>query len=384
MGRTVLWSLCTAIISAIVGIGCESNSGPNPPLLPSGGGGADAALVPGATGGATDFGIGTGGETGGGGGAIGNETNGVSATGGVGAVFDSGASDGSATTADVGTVFDGGAPDGNGAISDVDAAGSNVTTGDSGVTVSADAVPSIGCGADSPLSGSFTIDVKGTTREYVVEVPANYDSNTPYKLIFAWHGLGGTAAMTARGWFGLGAYADNSAIFIAGQAQGQGMNASWAIHPDESDMDYTRAMLEWAEANYCIDTGRVFSIGVSNGGMMSNIVGCELGDLFRAIAVIAGGGPQGYATTPCKGQVAAWITHGNQDNNVPFSYGVRSRDYWTGANGCDATTVNVTPAPCVEYQGCDDGFPVQFCEHDGGHTVPPFTGEAAWNFFAHL
>jgi polyhydroxybutyrate depolymerase len=366
-GRAVFGTLCTSIIAMIACIGCESNGGPNSSSLPTGGGIADATVAPGTTGGTTDFITGTGG-----------------ATGGIGTALDSGAPDDSLSTGGVGTVFDSGAPDGVGATSVVDASGGDVSTGGNDATVSADAVPSVGCVADSPLSGSFKIDVQGTTREYVVKVPDNYDSNTPYRLVFAWHGLGGTASMTARGWFGLEAHAANSAIFIAGQAQGQGMSASWAIHPDESDMDYTRAMLEWAKANYCIDTGRVFSIGVSNGGMMSNIVGCELGDLFRAIAVIAGGGPQGYATTPCKGQVAVWITHGNQDNNVPFSYGERSRDYWTGANHCRAETMPAPPDPCIEFQGCDDGFPVQFCEHDGGHTVPSFTGEAAWNFFARL
>jgi polyhydroxybutyrate depolymerase len=42
------------------------------------------------------------------------------------------------------------------------------------------------------------------------------------------------------------------------------------------------------------------------------------------------------------------------------------------------------PGTCVEYQGCDMGFPVQFCEFDGGHMVPAFTGEAAWKFFERL
>lgn len=277
--------------------------------------------------------------------------------------------------------------DSDAVTSDDDTSG-DISTEDGDSSVNHDSVRSEGCGADSPSSGDFTIDVKGTTREYTVEIPSNYDPNTPYRLVFAWHGLGGTAAMTARGWFGLESYSNDSAIFIAGQAQsgsgGMGGMASWAIHPDESDMDYTRAMVEWAKENYCIDTERVFSIGVSNGGMMSNIVGCELGEIFRGIAVIAGGGPEGYATTPCKGQVAAWITHGNQDNNVPFSYGEKSRDYWVGANNCGTETEVATPDECLEYQGCDDGYPVQFCEHDGGHTVPSFTGEAAWNFFAGL
>jgi poly(3-hydroxybutyrate) depolymerase len=88
-----------------------------------------------------------------------------------------------------------------------------------------------------------------------------------------------------------------------------------------------------------------------------------------------------YVREPCVGPVAAWITHGNQDNNVPFSYGEMSRDQWVELNQCDTATMAVTPGSCLEYQGCADGYPVQFCEHDGGHTVPSFTAEAVWTFF---
>jgi polyhydroxybutyrate depolymerase len=250
----------------------------------------------------------------------------------------------------------------------------------------ADAVPSDGCGNTSfPADGETTLDVAGVQREYVVELPAGYDPDRAYRLVFVWHGLGGTAAMTARSWYGLAAHADDSAIFIAGQAQQGGSQsgfASWAIAPDESDIDYVRAMLDWAEESYCVDTSRVFSVGMSNGGMFANIVGCELGDRFRATAPMSGGGPRGYAKMPCVGQVAVWISHGNMDNNVPFAYGEASRDYWAGANGCGDDTQPVTPDPCIEYQGCDDGYPVQFCEFDGGHMIPSFAGEAVWNFFA--
>jgi predicted esterase len=84
----------------------------------------------------------------------------------------------------------------------------------------------------------------------------------------------------------------------------------------------------------------------------------------------------------CTGQTAVWISHGNKDDNVPFSYGQASRDYWAKANHCTTMTLPVMPANCVEYQGCDAGFPVQFCEFDGGHMVPSFAAEAAWNFFS--
>jgi len=262
---------------------------------------------------------------------------------------------------------------------------SAATAGGGAPTMGGPAMPSSGCGkTGTPPSGNQTIDVDGVQRAYIVKVPSNYEANTPYRLVFAWHGLGGTAMQIASNYYGLVTRSANSALFIAGQGQpGTGQQnglATWTIAND-SDVVFTRKMLEWAKANYCIDVRRVFSIGMSAGGMMSNIVGCELGDSFRAMVAMSGGGPKGYATKPCTGQLAVWISHGNKDDNVPFSYGKASRDYWAKANHCGTETVPVMPGTCLEYQGCDAGFPVQFCEFDGGHMVPSFAGEAAWNFF---
>ena len=148
-------------------------------------------------------------------------------------------------------------------------------TGGTSAPPAGDAVPSDGCGnMDFPEDGAQSIDVGGTQRDYVVELPAGYDPTRPYRLVFVWHGLGGTATMTARSWFGLAAHAQDSAIFIAGQALQGGSQSgftSWAIAPDESDIDFVRAMLAWAEASYCVDTARVFSAGMSNGGMMCHM-----------------------------------------------------------------------------------------------------------------
>jgi poly(3-hydroxybutyrate) depolymerase len=238
---------------------------------------------------------------------------------------------------------------------------------------------------NTPPSGNTTIDVDGTSRQYIVTVPSGYDPNKPYRLIFAWHGLGGTSMQIASSYYGLLSRSAGSAIFIAPQGlPGTGQQSGLATWPNtgDSDITFTRKILDWAKANYCIDTKRVFSIGMSAGGLMSNLVGCELGDSFRAIVAMSGGGPKGYAMKPCVGQLAVWLSHGNMDNNVPFSYGQASRDYWAMANHCSTTTMPVMPATCVEFQGCDQGFPVDFCEFDGGHMVPSFAAEGSWNFFS--
>ena len=76
-----------------------------------------------------------------------------------------------------------------------------------------------GCGVEQvPPSGVYEIEVDGTTREYHIVVPENYDPETGHKLIFVWHGLGGEAEREVRrNFFGLGNQNDGSAIFVAGQ-----------------------------------------------------------------------------------------------------------------------------------------------------------------------
>lgn len=253
--------------------------------------------------------------------------------------------------------------------------------------------PSAGCGqAEWPAAGNQTIDVDGTMREYITKIPASYDPNKPYRLVFAWHGLGGTA-MSIAGGFGGGYYGlataqrwAEEAIFIAGQglptmgADGSAGGAGWP-NSGGRDVAFTRKMIDWATSEYCIDRTRIFSTGMSYGGIMSNTIGCELGDLLRAIAPIAGSGPRSFGGRMCVGQPAAWLAHGNMDDVVSFMSGQGSRDHWVMANHCTMDTMPVAPDMCVAYQGCDPGHPVHWCEFAGGHTVPQFAAQAIFEFF---
>jgi poly(3-hydroxybutyrate) depolymerase len=134
---------------------------------------------------------------------------------------------------------------------------------------------------------------------------------------------------------------------------------------------------------YCIDVDRVFSVGHSFGGYMTNTIGCARSELVRAIAPVAGGGPYGVCGP---GPLAAWLTHGELDASVPFSEGEASRDHWLAVNGCADTSTPVGPSPCVSYDGCVDGYPVVWCPHQepalDGHGWPSFASAGIWEFFA--
>ena len=356
----------------------------------SGGSGGAGTGGTGATGGSA--GSGTGGSAGSGtGGSAGSGTGGSagSGTGGTAGKSDAGVADTSTPLPDTSTV--------DTRTADTNATGDARDTGttDSSEGGTSDAGPSPGCGLTTTQSGTFMIDVGGTMRSYILKLPTNYDANTPYRLIFAWHGGGGTAQGVASGnYYGMDttANANGRAIFIAAQGLDGIINgntsAGWA-NTNGRDVAFTRAMIAWARANLCIDSSRIFSTGFSFGGMFSDTLGCEMPDVFRAVAPMAGRLCRGTSTncslttTNCmQHNVAAWVAHGASDTTVATSFGVEARDYFLTLNHCTMTSAATTPSPCVAYSGCDSGYPVHWCEFNGGHMTPSFAGTGLWSFFS--
>lgn len=50
------------------------------------------------------------------------------------------------------------------------------------------------------------------------------------------------------------------------------------------DVAFVEQLVEWATTNYCIDRSRIFSVGMSRGGIISNTLGCQMGDVLRRSA----------------------------------------------------------------------------------------------------
>ncbi len=260
--------------------------------------------------------------------------------------------------------------------------------GASGSAGTGGSATSQGCGSTTlPQSGTFSIDVDGTSRDYILNIPEDYDPNHPYILIFGWHWRGGNAQDVAGGgffgkYYGLEERANGTAIFVAPEGLVDNDVSGWA-NPGGRDIKFLDAMLERFRADLCIDESRIFSTGFSYGGMMSFAVGCARGDVFRAIAPMAGATYSGCedGTAP----VAMWGSHGYSDGAdgvVPIDNGRSARDVFLERNGCGTETMPVEPDECVSYQGCQAGYPVTWCEWDGGHSVPSFAGEAIWDFFS--
>jgi len=266
--------------------------------------------------------------------------------------------------------------------------GGNTTSGTSDEDASVPPpVETEGCGNTAfPASGMYNMTVGSTQRMFIIKLPSGYDPNKPYKLVFAWHYLGGSASGIANsnGFGGFGRYyglepmSGGSTIFVAPEGLDSGLGGKGWPNSNGRDVAFARAMVDKFNKDYCIDAERVFSVGFSYGAIMSNTVGCQMGDVFRAIAPMSGMAPQGA----CKGPVAAWISHGDPDGTVNFSGGEASRDHWAEANHC--TTPGAKDANgCVNYQGCDAGYPVVWCAMPGaGHNMPSFGTAEIWKFFS--
>ncbi|WP_438027784.1 alpha/beta hydrolase family esterase [Sorangium sp. So ce233] len=326
----------------------------------------------------------------------------VSSTSSGGAVGSGGASTAASASSSGGTGGAGGAGGAGG-----DSAGGGGSTG-------ADDSGSMGCGAavtrPDPRAQQ-TLMVGGVTRYYLIHVPEDYDPSKPLPLIFGIHGLNMNNVWAAHdnSGFQLIQETNNQALLIypqglradgrseppSTQSQWGTADSNWGGPPPnanrarmEADLAFFDAMLEHTKANYCVDTKRVFAVGFSQGGFMTNTLGCERSSVFRGLAPVAGWGPNGSQPT-CSDASAAHAliqTQGDTDGTVTPMLGQATRDFWRSRNGCEATTMPSASFGngCVEYQGCKEGLPLVYCTHPGGHSVPSGAGGRAWRFFQSL
>ncbi|MET7806473.1 cellulose binding domain-containing protein [Micromonospora chersina] len=265
-------------------------------------------------------------------------------------------------------------------------ASATVWTGDLGATTAAadvgTAAATAGCGRAPTLSsGTHSIQSSGRTRTYILRVPDSYDSNRPYRVVFGFHWLNGTATDVATGqtvqrdvwsYYGLQRLANESTIFVAPQ----GLNNGWA-NTNGEDLTFVDDMIRQLDAGLCVDTTQRFAVGFSYGGAMSYAIACARPTVFRAVAVQSGGRLSG-----CSGgsQPVAYLgVHGIRDSVLSIAGGRTLRDRFVRNNGCAAQnpaepTQGSLTHRVTTYSGCSAGHPVVWAAFDEGHIAAPQDG----------
>jgi polyhydroxybutyrate depolymerase len=243
----------------------------------------------------------------------------------------------------------------------------------------------------------------GVARTYRRYIPAATDGR-PLPVVINIHGLGSNVdqqvALTA-----FEPLAEQKK-FIVLTPQGLGSVPRWdtSEHDGNVDLQFIGAMLDDVEASLCVDQARIYSTGLSDGGIMSSLLACTMGDRIAAIGLVSGiERPDGC--NPGHG-VPIIVFWGKKDVILPFCGGlgpalvalfsgspvasatpvcppVNQAGFppvedavalWTKADGCEAKPAVTQPGSDVEertFTGCKDGVSVHFyVVSDGGHTWP--------------
>jgi polyhydroxybutyrate depolymerase len=255
-----------------------------------------------------------------------------------------------------------------------------------------------------PADSTWTLMVGSLSRTANVHVPAGYDPQTPTPVVIDMHGRLGNA--TDEPPLSLSTPKADAEGFIVVYPQAWGSPTSWnaggccdpANTNNIDDVGFIHALIDELDAKLCVDDRRVYAMGMSNGGYLSQRLACELADRVAAIGPVAGT----LAVQTCNPArpVPVFEVHGDQDPLVPYMYAQQSVTYWAAKYHCGSmmTTYQNGAATCVSHSGCDAGADVVLCTlTGGGHQWPgggvtlPLLGnkiddlhatDAIWDFFA--
>jgi len=266
-------------------------------------------------------------------------------------------------------------------------------------------VKSAGCGKPAAItSATKTIMSGGVQRTYMVDVPADYDPAKPHRLFFASHGQGSTLAnITQSNYYDLKTQsiaAKEPAIFVAPLGYGGKPGTSGGAW-GQADHAFFDDLTKFLEDNLCIDTTRIFAIGMSMGGMQTYSLSTTRPTKIRAGVGLAPTNfriwlPDVKSTAPI-----AWMqTTGMSDTTCAF---VASEAAKQGSkfialekaanNGCtipaEIPTWKSGAHVCYDFQGCKPGYPVKVCTFNGGHSNTNsdpgsnvnWIGVESWKFF---
>lgn len=257
-------------------------------------------------------------------------------------------------------------------------------------------------GALAPGLHTLQVNHAGVARQVLVHVPRLASPAQPAPLVLALHGGGGHAAFMADDErYGFRSAADREGFVVAfpnGHSRWPGGRlATWnageccgqARDERVDDVGFLREVVAEVARQVPVDAQRVFATGMSNGGMMSHRLACEAGDVFRAVAAVAGT----IAVAQCQPQrpVSVLHIHARDDSHVLFEGGAgpdaaprrQIMDFtsvaatlqgWQQRLGCAPSPQPVMQRPgasCEAYAGCSGGAQLQLCvTQDGGHSWP--------------
>ena len=270
----------------------------------------------------------------------------------------------------------------------------------------------------------------GLEREYMLYIPQSAEKNSP--LVFMLHGLGSTHTIIMN-YSQMNQVADKHGFVVCYPQGIRGAentrhtkkgtpfwNVGYETHKNETvdDVSFIKSLAIYLQQEYNLDPEKTFCAGMSNGGDMSYLLGCEAPDIFKAIAPITGC-MMGWIYESCNKNdpVPVFQVHGTADKTTYYDGDVDNRDKWGVYMGVETTInfwvdrneckeINIDTLPDIDrndgsivitekYTGGRNNNEVWFYKViNGDHEWPPGwpvksgngdlnTSEEIWKFFQH-
>ena len=240
------------------------------------------------------------------------------------------------------------------------------------------------------------VTVGSLSREYILHVPSQYKGTSATPLIIDFHPIGGSDTSWRSG-SPYPAVVDKEGVITLypNGKPSPNLGNAWNVEgccvskingTDVDDVAFAKAMVTEVEKIACIDTKRVYAVGFSMGGGMSNYLACHAADVFAAV------GPASFDLTqqnepdcmPARPlTVVEW--RGKNDTVVPYAGGhsalvtgmaidflgaVGTFQKWATLNGCTGSAGAADSNNCQTYSQCSAGVQVTLCtDNNGGHEA---------------
>jgi len=240
------------------------------------------------------------------------------------------------------------------------------------------------------------LTVNGITREYIIHVPENYNATTALPLLLSFHGLSSNMEFNYN-YTNFDELAERENFIVV---HPNGIDNRWTLSASNNpDIDIIETLLDHLENDYKIESNRIYSTGMSNGGNFSFTLACGLNDRIAAIASVTGLMLQ-MAIGDCipSRPLAVLHIHGTEDLIANYAFVQGGLDFWTDHNNTNDFPI-ISDIPNIdsgdgstvkrfEYLNGNSNVEVQHLKiTGGGHEWPGFSGnmdinasDEVWNF----
>ena len=249
--------------------------------------------------------------------------------------------------------------------------------------------------SDPGESAGSIVTSDGRTRTYVIHTPTGISPSKTYPLVLLFHGGGGEGARvlsTTR----FASKADQEGFIVVAP---DGVNRRWddgrgTANPGIDDVGFVRQLIADLKSRLPVDPKRIYATGLSNGGIFTQRLGCELSDTLAAIGPDAGPMAANLLSSCKPGPIAVVGIQGGADVRVPLEGGemgegtvggiaasaAQTMKLWATVNGCNPSpdVANIrrsvndgTRVVKYSYSGCTAGTNVEYYIVQGmGHGWP--------------